>query len=362
MNPPIISSPADAALGEVCKSLARWSASDEGALDWPEEPLRWCGRAGVFTWFVASEHGGQGWSSEQITRGYLQLSQACLTTTFALTQLTGALRRISAMENQQLTGELLPRLLAGEAYATLGISHLTTSRRHLQRPALRAETVDDDILLNGYSPWVTGGAKTDYLVTGAVLPDSRQLLILVPTDHPGVAPQTPARLLALNGSCTGAVQFNDVRLSREWLLCEPASDVMKLGVGGRTGGLQTSTLALGLAKSAIDYLHQQAIKRPDLLHPAEQLQAEWSDTSERLLALAAQTEMAAAAAGELRADANSLVMRATQAGLVAAKGAGYIEGHPVGRWCREALFFLVWSCPQPVLDANLCELAGIQLD
>ena len=31
-----------------------------------------------------------------------------------------------------------------------------------------------------------------------------------------------------------------------------------------------------------------------------------------------------------------------------------------GRWCREALFFLVWSCPRSVVDANLCELAGIQ--
>ncbi len=43
--------------------------------------------------------------------------------------------------------------------------------------------------------------------------------------------------------------------------------------------------------------------------------------------------------------------------MTAAKGAGFIEGHPVGRWCREALFFLVWSCPQPVMQAHLCELA-----
>jgi hypothetical protein len=27
---------------------------------------------------------------------------------------------------------------------------------------------------------------------------------------------------------------------------------------------------------------------------------------------------------------------------------------------REALFFLVWSCPQPVMQANLCELAGLE--
>ena len=61
----------------------------------------------------------------------------------------------------------------------------------------------------------------------------------------------------------------------------------------------------------------------------------------------------------IRQRANTFVLRATQAALSAAKGTGYVAGHPAGRWCREALFFLVWSCPQPVAAANLCELAGI---
>jgi alkylation response protein AidB-like acyl-CoA dehydrogenase len=52
-----------------------------------------------------------------------------------------------------------------------------------------------------------------------------------------------------------------------------------------------------------------------------------------------------------------MVLRATQAAMTAAKGAGYVEGHPVGRWCREALFFLVWSCPAPIAQAHLCEFA-----
>jgi alkylation response protein AidB-like acyl-CoA dehydrogenase len=56
---------------------------------------------------------------------------------------------------------------------------------------------------------------------------------------------------------------------------------------------------------------------------------------------------------------NDLAMRATQAALATAKGTGYVIGHPAGRWCREALFFLIWSCPQPVMAAHLCELAGI---
>ena len=46
--------------------------------------------------------------------------------------------------------------------------------------------------------------------------------------------------------------------------------------------------------------------------------------------------------------------------MIAAKGAGFVEGHPVGRWCREALFFLVWSCPQQVAEAGLCELVTLR--
>jgi hypothetical protein len=65
-------------------------------------------------------------------------------------------------------------------------------------------------------------------------------------------------------------------------------------------------------------------------------------------------------ASDLRARANSFVLRATTAALAAAKGAGFVADHPAGRWCREALFFLVWSCPQGVLHTNLCELAGLE--
>ena len=59
--------------------------------------------------------------------------------------------------------------------------------------------------------------------------------------------------------------------------------------------------------------------------------------------------------------ANSLVLRATQVLLAATKGAGYVAGHRAGRLAREALFFLVWSCPQPVVTANLRELTRREL-
>jgi hypothetical protein len=65
----------------------------------------------------------------------------------------------------------------------------------------------------------------------------------------------------------------------------------------------------------------------------------------------------------LRARANALVLGATQAALTASKGSGFLRQHPAQRWARQALFFLVWSCPRPAADATLARLtadAGVQ--
>jgi alkylation response protein AidB-like acyl-CoA dehydrogenase len=71
------------------------------------------------------------------------------------------------------------------------------------------------------------------------------------------------------------------------------------------------------------------------------------------------TGVDAADRDRLRADATGLVIRAAQAALAASKGAGFVRGHPAERLAREALFFLVWSCPQAVTSTVLCELAGL---
>jgi hypothetical protein len=61
----------------------------------------------------------------------------------------------------------------------------------------------------------------------------------------------------------------------------------------------------------------------------------------------------------VRTEATHLAIRSAQASLVASKGAGYMVGHPAERAIRESMFFLVWSCPQAVASAVMCELAGL---
>jgi alkylation response protein AidB-like acyl-CoA dehydrogenase len=353
-----ITSPHDEALEELAARLKELAPAldDDGA--WPGEQLALCGEYGVFEWFLPEEHGGQGWSEADIVRGYLRLSAACLTTTFVITQRTGACQRIALSENEELRRELLPDLLTGRTFATVGISHLTTSRRHLAKPVLRAEEADGGFVLDGFSPWVTGAPQAQTIVTGATLDDGRQILVALPTSLPGVSIPPPARLVGLSASQTGPVNCQRVHVPEKYLLAGPIEDVMKQGAGARTGGLQTSTLAVGLAEAAISFLEEEMRLRGDLANPAKALRAEWTQTREDLVALAEGENVCSTEA--LRARANSLALRAAQASLAAAKGTGYVVGHPAGRWCREALFFLVWSCPQPVMAANLCELAGIE--
>jgi alkylation response protein AidB-like acyl-CoA dehydrogenase len=354
---PHITTPDDDALQELCGRLAEMAPALEGDTAFPREQLELCGQYGVYEWFMPYAWGGQHWSEPDIVRGYLQLSAACLTTTFIITQRTGACRRIAVCDNEPLKARLLPDLVSGESFATVGISHLTTSRRHLAKPVMRAEETDAGFVLDGFSPWVTGAPFADTVVTGATLDDGRQILVALPTDLPGVMIPPAARLVGLSASHTGEVRCKHVELSREWLLAGPVENVMKLGEGAKTGGLQTSTLAVGLSDAAIEYVERESDRRPDLQSPARALRAEWQTLHDDLLALA--EGQLVCSNEDLRTRANSLVLRAAQASLAAAKGTGYVIGHPAGRWCREALFFLVWSCPQPVLAANLCELAGI---
>jgi len=352
-----ITSPDELPQHPLCSQLAQFALKLDQSGAWPAEQIRLCGEAGVYEWFLPREVGGQGWSEADVVRGYLQLSAACLTTTFIITQRAGACSRIAASENEWVKLTLLPDLLSGASFATVGISHLTTSRQHVARPVLRAEETAAGFVLDGYSPWVTGAEFADHVVTGAALADGRQILVALPTALNGVRiPASPA-LLGLSASHTGELHCDQVAIGREWLLAGPVPEVMKQGAGAKTGGLQTSTLAIGLAAAAIGFLIEESTKRGILGPAAEALQREQQELSDMLLQMAAGNDVCSNA--ELRTRANSLALRSSQAALVAAKGAGYVVGHPAGRWCREALFFLVWSCPDPVLAANLCELAGL---
>jgi alkylation response protein AidB-like acyl-CoA dehydrogenase len=306
---------------------------------------------------------------------YVWLAGGCLTTAFVMTQRSAAFRRIETSSNESARVALLSSLRSGDAFATVGISHLTTSRRHLSQPPLRAVPTSEGWVLDGFSPWVTGARFADTLVVGAVETDDanetesckpRELLFAIPGNRLGVEVEPCSELMALNGSSTGPVRFARVLASKADVLHGPVENVMDVSSRkaekvdplascnpkGSAGGLHTSALALGHAAQAIEYLFDEAKLRAELSPIAEGLRKQWEVAFGELRWMDSQE--GPHDQGAMRKKSNDLALNCAQAALVAAKGVGFTDGHDVGRWCREALFFLVWSCPQSVAQAHLC--------
>ncbi|MBL9081949.1 MAG: acyl-CoA/acyl-ACP dehydrogenase [Planctomycetales bacterium] len=357
---------------------------------WPREQLRRCAEAGIVRWYVPPELGGVAKPQADMLAVLSRLASGCLTSAFCLTQPTGVAARVAAGDNDELKRRVLPELLDGRAYGAVGIAQLTTSRRHVQ-PVMRARETAEGYVLDGTIPWVTGGAHAKWIVTGATLDDGRQLLGVLPTDRPGITVEPAAEMVGLTATSTGPVRCENVLLEREWLLAPVVPDVLKHGKGAGTGGLQTSALALGVTAATVEYLQAEATRRDDLKPIAAELETQRAALASDLAALAEISDVRVAGAGaageapvistsktgaplryapatqgcplptpdDVRHRANGLALRSAQAALAAAKGSGYVVGHPAGRWCREALFFLVWSCPQPVVTATLCEMAKL---
>ncbi len=323
---------------------------------WPTALVEALGRSGVFRWALPAEFGGADLSRALLLARYARVAEGSMTSAFILSQHDAAVRRLVAAGDRVVALRWLAAIGQGRKFATVGLSQLTTSKRHGDQ-AVRAEAVGPDrYRVDGIVPWVTAAPRADLLVVGAAMDDGRQLLIALPSDRPGVEIRPPFQLAALQASCTAEIECRAVEVSAHDILAGPEADVMANPASSGTGGLETSALALGLALAALRGLERDG--RDDLAEPSEALRGEWESLWADLLATA-ESRPGAPPSTAIRGRANALVLRLTQAYLTARKGSGFLLDDPAQRWARQALFFLVWSCPSPVARAGIRDLAGL---
>jgi alkylation response protein AidB-like acyl-CoA dehydrogenase len=319
---------------------------------WPADSWHIAREIGATRWAIPVTLGGDGLSGAPLLTRYEDLAGACLTTCFILSQRDAACRRLLHHAGDDIKRELLTALASGDRFATVGLAQLTTSRQHT-KPAVTARLEGDDWRLDGLIPWVTGAPQANHVIVGAVTDDNKQILAVLPTDRPGVHIGPPLELMALRGALTAEIRLDAVRLPARWLLAGPTEQVLR-GSGGGTGGLETSCLALGLTAAALRHLESEAGARPELSALSRRLTSVYDSLRSELYSLV--DNATPEAAQTLRARANALVLRVTQAALAASKGTGFLKDHPAQRWARQAMFFLVWSCPWPVTAATMADL------
>jgi alkylation response protein AidB-like acyl-CoA dehydrogenase len=296
---------------------------------------------------LLADDDGSGGSEVYGLNVFREIARRCLTTALAITQWAAG----AAIMRAAGRPDLIDGLATGERTVTIGISQLTTSRRHLAKPPVLASRGPDGWVVDGLCPWVTGGDTVDFIVTGAVISTQHGqdgAFFVIDRRSDGVIVDEPLRLIALSGSRTSPVRLNKAR---------PLAVIAADGATG-AGGLPTTAVAVGAALGSVDLLGRLAAEppgRPELAAAAERLAAQCQVISDRLDRPA---ELDMPARHKLRGAANDLAARAAQAALVAAKGAGFIDGHPAGRAVCEAQFFRVWSAPPPIVEQAMRDLTG----
>jgi butyryl-CoA dehydrogenase len=338
--------------------LGEEDAAADNGLVWPNALWELLANAGATRWSLSEQYGGEGCPRPLLVQRYAQLAGGSLTAVFILSQHDAGVRRLLAAPDRAVAARWLEAIGKGQAFTTVGISHLTTSRRLGAQPVKAVAVAPGTYRLDGTIPWVTAAERADVLVTGAVLDDCRQMLIALPTDRPGVDVRPPFPLAALQASCTTEIVLEGVQVADSDLLAGPASDIMSNPGAVGTAGLETSALALGQARAALMALIELAPDRTDLAEPLELLCENWQTLWSQLIAQA-KGDPDAVSPGQIRTQANSLVLRSTQAYLTASRGTGFLRTEPAQRWARQALFFLVGSCPTPVAQAAIRDLAGL---
>lgn len=324
--------------------LAQEAEQADSALRWPEQSWNSLLQSGAARWSIPNAYGGVGLSQQEQLQHLEAVSTACLTTAFIFCQREAAIRHV-IRGPAHLKEKYLPELAAGKSFITIGLSQLTTSRQHTA-PSLRASRISEGrFLLDGEIPWVTGAPQAAAVVIGAILDSNEQALFLLPTDTPGVSVGPPLNLAALLGSQTCSIHCANVEVDSDLLLAGPKELVLG---GGGGGGLETSCLAIGLSGAAIQYLREESASRTELVSIVEKLAFEITRLRTKMKALASDPSPDEILS--LRADCTLLAIRSTQAALLFAKGKGFVKPHPVERWARQALFFLVWSCPRSVTE------------
>jgi alkylation response protein AidB-like acyl-CoA dehydrogenase len=300
---------------------------------------------GALQWALPRAFGGEELDPLALHLRYEQLARRSLESALLLTQRDSAVGIIDASPNQPARARLLDEVRQGAA-VTVGIAQLTTSHQR-GKPALTAQKTAHGWRIEGLIPWVTGAIASTYIIAGAAC-EREQILFALPTALDGVTVKPPLPLATMAGTLTSAVQCVSAELPADLLLLGPAENALSLR--RKSVPLPQAFLALGHCRGAVDLIAEHRSERARTLRDrfSEQIEALHARV---LTACGPGSDLAAIP--RIRGKCNELALRITHAAVALYKGSSLLVSHPAQRLAREALFLLVWSCPDPVIDCTV---------
>lgn len=258
---------------EVLPHRMEWDESQE----FPREIFRAMGELGLMGMLVPAEYGGAGLSYYEYKMAIEEVAKVC-----------GSVGLSMAAHNSLCTGHILqfgneaqkqkwlPKLASGEWIGAWGLTEANTGSDAMRMRCV-AERDGDDWILNGTKNWITHGISGDVAVvlarTGELLDSHGITAFVVERGTPGFSGGKKENKLGMRCSETAEMIFDNCRVPHEHVLGEVGEgfvQAMKILDGGR---ISIASLALGIAKGAMETATQYAKEREQFGQPIANFQA-----------------------------------------------------------------------------------------
>ena len=358
-------SPEEAMLLDSVRELARERIAPRAAeLDrsgaFPHDNVADINALGLNAMFIPEAYGGSPLSYSCYLACVREISAACASTGIVWATNFHAIKPLIEFGNEEQKQRLLPRIAEG------GLASLVITEPSAGSDATgmrtRFEPRGDDIVINGQKTFITNGDVADvYLLFGkwAGIDDAKRAIsaVIVEKGAPGLTVVGTEDKMGTRASSTATLAFENCRIPRANLLCEPGDGLRILLTSLNRSRPSVAAHALGIARAAFEdaiaYINERRqFKRRVLEFQGIQflvadLAAELATCEAWLWRVAGMVDNRAddigVEASILKLKATDLAMRMSTEAVQLLGGYGYCKDYRVERLMRDAKITQIWE-------------------
>ncbi|NKB57639.1 MAG: acyl-CoA dehydrogenase [Alphaproteobacteria bacterium] len=341
---------------KIAPRAAAYDAS--GAFPW--DNVEDINALGLNAMFVPEAYGGAAMSFSAYLACVREISKACAATGIIWATNFHAMKPVIDFGTEEQKKRFLPKLAEG-ALASLCITE-PTAGSDATGMTTRFTPDGDDIIVSGGKTFISNGDVSDfYLVFGkwSEIGDDKKSMsaLVIERDTPGFSAGKPEDKMGMRASATTPLTFDDCRVQRENLLCEPGDGLRILLASLNKSRPSVGAHALGIARAAFEdaaaYINQRRQSGRPIID-FQGIQFLLSDMATDLALCETLLwhvgRMVDSGAEDFSVEASMLKMRAGDVAMRIATdavqlhgGYGYIKDYRVERLMRDAKICQIWE-------------------
>lgn len=311
---------------------------------YPESYLRALGNLGGFATLGTEAEGGTGYGLAAQTDVLRVVGQSCGATAFSAWCQATCVWYLYQSQNTALKTRYFTALLNAELFAGTGMSNTIKHLSGIEKNNLKARRTDQGYVISGGLPWVSNLGEDHLIAVTAQTEQGGYVMFMISCATEGVRLQACPEFCALEGTRTLNVSFNEVVVSDDYVLAQPAEFeaymkrvkpgfiLLQIGMalGIVDGSLKLIERANNIANAYLDDERPLIARVERLTKQVKTL----SDAAER-------NSQAILPVLYARAEASELALTLAQSAALHSGARGYLRHHAAFRRQREAMFMAI---------------------